>query len=271
MKIINLFKQELKTKWSSRLLMALGILVVASVFGSSFLLKREYDLLQKDEASTAFDGRFKGYKKLVNQPFTHIKTVGGSSWQLGVETGTEAAVFVKNSGQKWAKMAEKIFVRNDTLFVNLNKQGQHYSYSYPSRGPTITIMSPNIQSIDADNSYISVSAWFQRTMTVNLSNASTLETTWPIDSLDTCKISMTNYSKFTIQNYFRSHISSNDDKFVSDTRFSNPTIISTFEANLKDGCELSLGSANIQNFKLNTINGNKIELSSETLKGLMKK
>lgn len=269
MKIINLFKQELKTKWSSRLLVALVVLVVASVFGSSFLLKRQYDLLQAESAGV--DERFRGCKRLVNQPFTHIKTVGGSTWQISVEIGEQSAVFVKNKGQDWAIMAEKIFVRNDTLFVNLEKQGQQETYRYPTVNASIIIIAPKIQSIDADNSYISVGMWYQKSMTVNLANMSTLETALPIDSLNFCKISMDNYCKFTINNILESHIDNNGDRYTLDNQTSNATVISTVEADLKNGCELQLGNANVQNFKLNTTNGNKIELSSETMKGLMKK
>ncbi len=266
MKIVNLFKQELKTKWSSRLLVGLMVVFVSSVFGSSFLLKREYDLVEKES-----EGRFKGYKKLVNQSFTHIKTTGGSSGQISVETGNEPVVFVKNRGQNWATMAEKIFVKGDTLFVNLDKQGGNYEYHYPPRHPTITIVAPNIQSISADNSYITVVNWQQKKITVNLDNWSTLETMLPLQIVDSFKISMSNFSRFMLNNYFESHISNKYDKNIIDNKINGPTSILSAEANLKGGCALHLGFANIQNLKLNATEGNKIELSSETLNALMKK
>lgn len=263
MKIVNLFKKELKTKWSSRLLVGVLMCLVCSLFASNIILKQQYDLV-KDEST----GDFKGYKKLVNQPFTHIKTIGGTVSQIRIESGNEPTVLVKNSGQNWTIMSEKIFVKNDTLFVNLDKQGvnNEYEYNYPSRSPTIIIKAPNIQSIDADNSDISVGIWQQKSMTVNLVNLSFFETVSLIEDLDFCKISMSDFSKFTINNYSGKRKNRNS----STSRTSGSINIQTVEANLEGGCELHLGNANIKNLKLNAPQGSKIELSSETLNTLMK-
>ena len=252
MKIVNLFKQELKTKWSSRLLVTLVVVLVASVFGSSFLLKREYDLVEKEP-----QGRFQGYKKLVNQSFTHIKAKDGQLLgQIQFETGNEASVFVKERDKDLTKWANNIFVKNDTLFLDFDRDATNKMNEYGSRTVFVCITAPNIQSIVADNSHITADYWGQKSMTVSLSNGSFFEIESMIDSMKFCKISLFKASNFNIDDYKL------NKKKVD---------IQLLEADLKDSCALHLGGAIIKNFKLNATEGNKIELSSETMNVLMKK
>lgn len=251
MKIVNLFKKELKTKWSSRLLMGILMCLVCSLFASNIILKQQYDLV-KDKPKD----RLKGYQKIVNQFFTHIKTEGGQILgQIQFETSNEAGVFIKERDKDLTKWRDNIFVKNDTLFLNFNQEATNKMNEYGSGDVFVYIVAPNIQSITADNSHITINDWQQKSMSVNLSNKSSFEVGNIIGSIDLCKISMSNFSTFRINN--SKHNAKNID-------------IQTFEATVSDSCDLSLGNATIQNLKLNATEGNKIELSSETLNALMK-
>jgi hypothetical protein len=148
------------------------------------------------------------------------------------------------------KWANSVFVRNDTLFLNaLDNYHDGYGRSF------IQVFAPNIESVTLVKSSLTISSLHQKSLKVNLSDWSHFKLGHKISGLDSFKIFMSGKSEIGPKDY-------SDNK--------STLKIQTVEAELQDSCTLNLARADIENFKLKASEGNKIELSSNTLTRLMK-
>ncbi len=247
MKFLNSFKKEIKNKWSTRLLVGVFSLIFCSVFASNILLKNEYNR-NKNSPKDAL----KDYKKIVNQPFKHIELENSPfPHSLQFDTSSQFSVFAHKT-QVWdgKESSDNIFVKNDTLFV---KQKEHFPELGRISKP-IRIFAPQIETITISKGSLFVHSLNQKSINIHLSNQARLELSNSVSDIDSCKISMSNLSSFIV-NYLESP--------------KNLTI-HTLEAYLSGDSELHLANARVKNLKLNTTDDNRIQLSSETLKALLK-
>jgi hypothetical protein len=246
MKFLNLFKKEIKTKWSTRLLVAVFSLIICSIFASNMTLKNEYD-----KNRNSFNDPLKGFNKIGNQSFKHIKIENTQVTNpIIFDTSSQSSVFVMPNSQT-KEWAENIFVQNDTLFI---KSDEHLPEYRTFQSIPIRIFAPQIETINISKGQLIIHSLNQKSITINLSNHANFELDNAINDLDSFKISINNSSNFNI-NYHKSP--------------KNLTI-QTCEASLNDDSQLHLGNAHIKHFKLIGTNDNHIELSSETMKSLLK-
>ena len=249
MNYLNLLKKEIKTKWSTRLLISVFVFILCSSFASIFLLKQEY-YKQKNTIPTAL----KGFNKALNQSFKHIKVDKCFYTQIMFDTSKQFAVYIEEKSNREDKWAKNIYIQNDTLFIkSIDKDVDVFSNSVTDK--PILIFAPQIETITLSESGLSIHSLSQKSITINLINKSTLYLNNAIENIDSCKVSMSEHSVFGI-NYHSSPKNIN---------------IKTFEADLSGDCQLQLANAHIKNFKLNAKDNNQIQLSSETLNHLIKK
>jgi hypothetical protein len=253
MKFIHIFINEFKTKWSTKLLVGVFALVVSSIFASSMLLKNEYDLIRKKPKD-----RFAGYQKIVNQPFKHIVIDSGRIVEdIFFENSNQSSVYIaeKEDVSKWA---QNIFIKNDTLYISFNEDSKHKMNSYPSyKTPFLHVLAPNIESLSLTNTEVVVNKLEQKSLIINLLDFSTIQLDDLPQNMDYWKINMRNYSEFNVSNIFSLN--------------SIQIGVNTVDLNLRDSSIVHMGNLKIENLKINGTKGNSVELSSETLMGLMKK
>jgi hypothetical protein len=256
MKFLNLFKKEIKTKWSTRLLVGVFVFTLCSSFASIVLLKQEYDK-QKNTISTPL----KGFNQALNQAFKHIKVDECFYTHIMFDTSKQFAVYIDEKSKKEAKWFKSIYIQNDTLFIkSINKDVDVFSNSVTGKSnfedKPIHIYAPEIETITVSQGHFDINSLNQKSITLNLSKTTYFMIKNTFQDLDVLKVSMTDNSSLTLDRY----------------KPSKGIHIQNLEATLltKD-CALNLGDAYIQNFKLNGTAKSRIELSSEMVNHLMNK
>jgi hypothetical protein len=72
-------------KWSNIILSTSLVAVLAGIFGSNVLMKKEYDRLDKSD-------KYWNYTKLTDKPFRHIRITGGNVSNIVYEQTPHNAV-----------------------------------------------------------------------------------------------------------------------------------------------------------------------------------
>jgi hypothetical protein len=250
MKFIDIFINEFKTKWSTKLLVGVFALVVSSIFASNLMLKNEYDLNKNKPKD-----RFAGYQKMVNQPFKHIVVDSGRIVRdIYFENSNQSAVYIAEN-EDMNKWAQNIFVKNDTLFVTFKPDDTNKMNSFPSAvTPFLHILAPNIESINLNYTELFIRDFQQNSLNINLLDKSSC-TMGRANPVDFCKVTMSDYSTFKVD-------------LPIDLQIIN---IKSVEVSMQKNSSLQLKQAQIEEIKLNTKGDNTVELSSTTLMNLMKK
>jgi hypothetical protein len=247
MKYLNLLKKEIKTKWSTRLFILVLALIACTIYASNVQLKHHYDL-----SKNAPKDRFKGFKKVFDAPFKHIKIENCVYKTIHFDTiSQQQGVYIMDNDEVFYKCAKDISVKNDTLFL---KNMDAYDYDF-GRFP-LHIFASQIESITLIKGNLFLSTLNQKALTINLFDLSHFILSNKMTDLFFCKITMSGKSEINAR------YSRDNKKDIN---------IQTVEAELQDSCTLRLGVVNIDNFKLKATEGNKIELSSKTLNSMMKK
>src|SRR3954451_10040283 len=98
-------------KISSTILLATFLLLVTALFASNFLLKKEYDKIDKSDI-------YWTYGSILEQPFKHLVIQGGNLTHIAFEPSKKFSVRVFRMWKGLESEAVKAFVKNDTLFVS---------------------------------------------------------------------------------------------------------------------------------------------------------
>src|SRR2546423_7450700 len=100
-------------KLTSRILIALLIILIAGLLWSNIILKKEYDSLDKTDT-------YWNYEKVLQQPFKYLKITGGNDTRIAFEQGPKYSVRVLQEWKRYHGGEIKAHVKNDTLFINFD-------------------------------------------------------------------------------------------------------------------------------------------------------
>ena len=255
MNYLNLLKKEIKTKWSTRLLIGVFVFIICSTFASTMILKQEYDK-QKNTPPTPLQG----FNWALNQSFKHIKVDKCFYTHIMFDTSEQFAVYIDEKSKKEDNWAKNIYIQNDTLFIkSIDKEIDVFSNSVTGKSnfeeKPIRIYAPRVETITISQGHFDINSLNQKSIAINLSKTTYMRIKNTLQDLDILKVSMTDNSSLVFDTY-------KPNKGIN---------IQNLEAELTDECSLDLGNAYIQNLTLNGTSKSRIQLSTETLKSLMKK
>ncbi len=161
-------------KLSTKILLLLLVLFTSGLVASNMLLKKEYE--RKDKSDL-----FWTYNAIIQQPFKHLKITGGNLTKILYEPGKTCAVRVLNTYDYIAK-GISTRVQNDTLFLNFpNNYKDTYEKDWLKWNNPLIIFSPELLSIDGDNTNLEMYKVKQKNISVRLSGKSKFE----IESMET--------------------------------------------------------------------------------------
>lgn len=264
-------------KFTSKVLLALLVILIGGLLSSNIILKKEYDKVDKTDI-------YWNYERVLQQPFKYLKITGGNGTRIAFEQSPKYSVRILQEWKRWHGGEIKTHVNNDTLFINFDFVPSNlYEKFWMQSITAVRIFSPELLSVDGFNTNFEMFKLKQNSMNVNMSGKSQFEVESMIPSLDSLTISQRDSSEVTFEMspvYAEATVSKGKEITITDTVkgnliFFNPgpqdikskeaMAIKSVKANLQGYSLLDLGHAQIQNMKLQIADSSAIILSGGAL------
>lgn len=169
-------------KLSTKLLLALLLLISAGMLASNFALKIEYDKMDKNDP-------FRAYQKILEQPFRHLNISGGNEALIVFEPAPVSSVRVS---EDWIGLEQKRVgteVRNDTLFIRFNSDNDDINIrDWMEKRVLVRIFAPELRSVEGANTVLQLRKFNQTSLDVTLSGSSVCEVQSMLPDLDSVRI-----------------------------------------------------------------------------------
>lgn len=176
-------------KLSSVILLTTFTLLLIAMVVSNVLLKKEYDQLDKSNL-------YWNYKKLLEQPFSHLKIEGGNLTQIAFEQNQRASIRILKNWLETDSSRVKAHVYNDTLFVKFPLIAKDaYEKEFLRRSTIVRIFSPYLWSVEGVNTNFSLYKLKQKSISVTLSGKSNVVVETYLHNLDTLYIKQQDSSR----------------------------------------------------------------------------
>ncbi len=236
-------------KISSKVLIGLAVFLVGSLFASNMILKKEYENPTKK-------ARFSDYKTILEQPFKHLKIEGGKNCgKIFILSSDKSEVKVTNRGTNFVFDMTDKYIKNDTLFLKFSEKQRSNSYTY--QDGFVCILTPELLSIESENSDLELGTFKQKTLDIQLSNDSYLEVSRDFSDLDLLKVALSGVSHLTFS--------------LNGKKASNNIIkAQRVEVDVRDSSKLYMNLLDIKSLKMTSTPNNEVQLSSGTLQALLK-
>ncbi|MEN9458736.1 MAG: hypothetical protein RL135_1326 [Bacteroidota bacterium] len=182
-------------KPSNYILLALIAIVSLSLIASNYLMKAEYNKLDKNDP-------YYNYKTVLNQPFHHLQINGGNFAYTNFEPSEKYGVrHVKYHQLELEKVIYKII--NDTLFMSFpdsvfKKENNRFYASFDY--PVIIISAPDLKSINGINCLLGFNKMNQTEYQIQLNGNSNATIKTQKALINTMEISLADSSNLNIQN-----------------------------------------------------------------------
>ena len=253
----------MKLKLSSQLLIALCVLVVSSLVASNLLIKKEYDRIDKNDPN-------RGYKKILDKPFKHLKVIGGDTtfemkYILASDTRDKkdkmvSEILFRPDSQYGVYLTKndrvlerhnidtemKVELQNDTLIITIPTIDNQ---NYYSENALFRIYAPNLESVTGVNAQIGIDNCNYPTFNAQLSGKSNLVMWNGVQSMTEMSINVQGNSTFKICKYLN---------------------IKDMHANLQGQSKLNMPETQIEKLHLNASDYSTVEMTNNTLKALVK-
>ena len=129
-------------KISSAIPLVTFVLLIAAMFASNVLLKKEYDKLDKSDT-------YWTYGKILEQPFKYLKIEGGNLTRIAFEPGEKSSVRVFKNWEGYENKVVKAFVKNDTLHLTFpNHINSLNEKRYIKWNTMVRIFSPKLLAVN---------------------------------------------------------------------------------------------------------------------------
>jgi len=233
-------------KWSNIILSTSLVAVLAGIFGSNVLMKKEYNRLDKSD-------KYWNYTKLTDKPFRHIRITGGNVSNIVYEQTSHNAVKVLRAWHGSEDGTVKAEVTKDTLQITfLNQYKDLYEKYWLKDAVTVRITGPVVESISGSDTKVSMNKFNQPSLKVNLTGNSKLIVSSYRNNFDKIDVSQADSSVTT---------------FTMSNETFTPDIISIREANVtgRGVSLLNLRSSSVQQLNLDMSDSASVALSGYTL------
>src|SRR6476646_2023358 len=125
-------------KLTTKILVALLVLLTSGLFASNLLLKDVYDHTDKSDT-------YWTYGKILEQPFRHVSIEGGNISNIAYEQSKTSSVRVLKEWYGYETGAVKALVKNDTLFIDFPvRYPNNYEKDYFKYNTFVRIFSPEL-------------------------------------------------------------------------------------------------------------------------------
>src|SRR4051794_11808151 len=109
-----ILKKQFDMKVSSTILLVTFLLLLTALFASNYLLKKEYNKIDKSDIYWTYD-------YILQQPFKHLVVDGGNLSNIAYEPSKKSSVRVFKMWRTTDNTGVTAVVRQDTLFLHFPK------------------------------------------------------------------------------------------------------------------------------------------------------
>lgn len=180
-------------KLSTLILLVTFVLLVTAMFASNIILKKEYDKVDKSDL-------YWTYRKILEQPFKHLKIEGGNVTNIAFEQSKNSSVRILKNWDGFDRGLVKPLVKNDTLFIKFSNiyrdQGEKQWMKWNT---LVRIFSPELLSVDGFDTDFGMFKLKQKNINVNLSGKSKFEVESYLYNFDTLNISQRDSSEVVFE------------------------------------------------------------------------
>ncbi|MBC7383184.1 MAG: hypothetical protein H7296_09345 [Bacteroidia bacterium] len=179
-------------KLSNIILAGISLLLVGGLIASNLALNKEYNEMDKNDSYWMFG-------KISEQPFKHIIMEGGNLTQIIYEPDENCSVRINKRWLDLKKDSIKVKVQNDTLYLQFPA---NLTYSIKkedkSLSQLIRIFSPNLLTVNGNNTQILLGRFKQKKISINLKGKSELNLESALTEFDTLHITLSDSSVSTL-------------------------------------------------------------------------
>ncbi len=180
-------------KWSTRILVAILVILFGGLIASIINFKMVYDQIDKSDM-------YWNYDKVLDQHFTHLKIEGGNVTNIVFEQRPNCSVRVLSDWQRFHEKLINTWIKNDTLFVK-------FIYSAKNMGEInwmkytnfVRIFCPHLVSVDGFNTKLLLSKVQEKSLRVTMAGKSTFEAESMITHLDSLTLSLQDSSQMEFE------------------------------------------------------------------------
>ncbi len=270
-------------KFTSKVLLALLVVVIGGLLSSNIILKKEYDKVDKTDM-------YWNYEKVLQQPFKYLKITGGNSTNIAFEQSPKYSVRILQDWKRWHDGEIKAHVTNDTLVIHFDFVPANLYEKFWMKGITaVRIFSPELLSVDGFNTNFEMFKLKQKSIAVNISGKSKFEVESMIPDMDSINVIQKDSAsvEFEMSPDYKSK--KREDTVVNkgvQIHFGDKTTpaaaglneiksdeamtINSVTANVQGYSILDLGHAQIQSLQLQIADSSAIILSGGALKKIRK-
>lgn len=248
----------MKLKLSSMFLLGIFILIISGMFTSSFMLKKQYDTINKKDG-------FWYYNQIASTPFKHIKIERNSPKKaeddfyrsvsvtgkitFEVEEGDKYKVisnpnkdrYMWESNQDDTLSAKLI---DDTLFIKVPNHSRYYDNNRPITYD-IRVTMPYLASITCVNTSLELIGYNKKSLTIDLSGESILTFLYGINEMTAINATLKDESKLELPKMLK---------------------LDTLCVDLKDKSSLKMPIMGVKSLKLSVEDSTSIEAPSTLFK-----
>lgn len=258
-------------KLSSRILTSLLIIIIAGLLFSNFVLKKEYNKIDKGDLHW-------NYTTVLMQPFKYLKIDGGNITHIAFEQNKNYSVRVLNDWQRYHPELIKSFVKDDTLFIKFVYNSSNQNEKDWMKSTTLVrVFSPQLLSVEGFNTNFEMFQLKQKHIAVNISGRSEFEVESMIPYMDSVNVVQKDSAivKFEMSPDYKSKKGEDRDETIkgsglADIKSDEAMNINSVKADIEGYSILDLGHAQIQSLGLKIADSSAIILSGGALKGITK-
>jgi len=259
-------------KWTSRILIAIFLLLIAGLFASNIALKKEYDKVDKNDS-------YWTYGKVLEGHFKYLKIEGGNLTHIAFEQSPNCSVRILQDWQRTHKEPIKTHVRNDTLFVTFDYVPKEEGEKNWMKWITVVrIFAPELQLVEGVNTNFGMFKLKQKSISVTMSGRSKFEIESFLPDLDSIHVIQQDSSEVVIEMSPEYKRPEGDEgqaqkKIITPytllygpKRSSEAMTLRSLDADLRGYSILDVGHALIENMSLHITDTSAIVLSGQALR-----
>ena len=169
-------------KLSSRILLAMLIILVSGLLMSNIVLKKEYNKIDKSDL-------YWNYTTVFSQPFKYIKINGGNITNIAFEQSKKYSVRILNDWERDHRQLLQSSVRNDTLFIKfIYTPDNENEKEWMKHNTMVRIFSPELLFVNGFNTNFGMFKLKQKSVAVNMSGKSKFEVESMIPDMDSINV-----------------------------------------------------------------------------------
>jgi len=262
--------------FTSKILLALLIILISGLLVSNVILKKEYDKVNKSDI-------YWNYETVLSQPFKYLRINGGNTSNITFEQGPNYSVRILNQWKRNFNGGIRASVEKDTLIIDYYiEPANPFEKFWMQRSTTVRIFAPELLIIDGFNTNLEMFRLKQKTLSVNMSGRSNFEAESLFPAMDSVHFTAKDSSILVLEMSPEYKPLAKDEKSdaislklgTEEVNVRTPQAIQSKEAmyirfakaSLEGYTLLDLGHAQIDSLQLSITDSSAIILSGQALK-----